>query len=405
MSNQALALHWNKLAVNAFHDCISPEIRNNKDRSPVQEQNPMRWPMRRCIRLGGLLLGAFLFIAAVAQFATCGQDGDDERDSSPAPASADRAKTPKAKARADKPDRFDAVVDAFIDYDIGKLRGAQGFKANQDFHALSGDEVIPALVRGANKAAKMQNSCPIIMIAMKLQSHLQQAKSREALQYAAAHLDSSGANMVYGSYIDSLRAGARTMLRQFDGLPPAAEEDTNEVRGGGTAGQLRRSKKPIDEWSQADLLDAVLTEEGPPVVRALEELKDRKGAESTDTLAKAIGALGDEIRPLARGLLAQRLVRMTDETLKTMLADENVEIRAAAASAAGYKGSPLCPELAKAVADKNPLVAANAHQSLVKLSGEDLGPADGAKFAERFTASKRWTRWIDERHATRGGQK
>ena len=96
-------------------------------------------------------------------------------------------------------------------------------------------------------------------------------------------------------------------------------------------------------------------------------------------------------------LLAQRLARMTEATLKSALASDHDEIRAAAAKAIGYKGSPLCKELGSAVRDKSLLVGKEAQATLVKLTGEDLGPAENASAAERFAAGQRWEKFLAER--------
>ena len=56
---------------------------------------------------------------------------------------------------------YDRIVDDFIQYDIGKLRGAAGRIANQRFRSLAGSQPVPALVRGAVKASRIPASCPI----------------------------------------------------------------------------------------------------------------------------------------------------------------------------------------------------------------------------------------------------
>ncbi|HET6880334.1 MAG TPA: hypothetical protein VFI31_09275 [Pirellulales bacterium] len=293
--------------------------------------------------------------------------------------------------RDKKVDRYDRIVDAFIQYDIGQLRGEKGAQANQGFLALQGDDAIPALVRGANKAAHLTQSCPIMVIANKLQQLLSQTSDQGMLRYALQHLD--GSKGIYGQYIESLKAQAKQLLRELDGTPEQPSERV--LNKGGTAGQLRRSKMPIEKWSKDDLLEAI-TEEGVGAVQALEELKARKGNEYTAALAEAVTRVNDSLKPIARALLAQRLTRMTDDTLRAMLKGDDREVRAAAAYAVGYKGSPLYHELVETMKDRDATVALNAQQSLIKLSGEDLGPAEGASYAERFAASKRWRLWVEK---------
>src|SRR5215213_914005 len=59
--------------------------------------------------------------------------------------------------------KFEKVIDRFILYDTGKLTGAEGKKALEDFHRL-GPEAFFALVDGFNRAAGMEASCPSVII-------------------------------------------------------------------------------------------------------------------------------------------------------------------------------------------------------------------------------------------------
>src|SRR5262245_25273488 len=62
---------------------------------------------------------------------------------------------------------IERIIDRFIDYDTGKLKGAAGARALAEFNAL-GPEAIPALLDGLNRAATMEDSCPAVLIAKKL---------------------------------------------------------------------------------------------------------------------------------------------------------------------------------------------------------------------------------------------
>lgn len=296
-----------------------------------------------------------------------------------------------------KPDRNAEIVDAFILYDVGQLRGQEGQAANAAFRALAGDEAIPALVHGVNKAARMRQSCPIIVVAGKLSGMLEQAKDREMVEYAVTHLDRSGANVHYGNYVDRLREQAERLLRGDELYVP------RELRGG-TVDQFRRLNKPLKDWTLKDLEESVHLERDTLLLRVLEELVKRKGAQHTDAMARAIDVVPEDVKEVARGLLAQRLVRMKDRTLIAKLEDPNIEVRAAAVRAIGYKGSPLYKELAAAMRDKQ-MVAEYAHQALVKLSGEDLGPSSNAAGMQWYRASKRWEDWAKEKKPSRDEQK
>src|SRR3954452_16915560 len=69
--------------------------------------------------------------------------------------------TPREEAR------YQAIIDNFIKYDTGKLAGAAGKKALEEFNALP-PEAIFVLIEGYNKAAQMEASCPAVLIGKKI---------------------------------------------------------------------------------------------------------------------------------------------------------------------------------------------------------------------------------------------
>jgi hypothetical protein len=299
----------------------------------------------------------------------------------------DELQTPQERARYDK------IVDEFIQYDVGKLRGETGRQANARFQSLQDPRAIPSLVRGAINASQIRASCPIIMISNKLGGLLRATDDPRLLQHALDYLKPTGPEAPYGTYLNNLRQIANEQYRRTTGQEPATP---TELRGGGTASHLRRSRLQLDDWSCDDLSEAVSEVEGTELLQVLAELKDRKGSVYTEALAEAIGTVDEDIKPIARGLLATRLTRMTDRTMKAKMKNSNPEVRAAAALAIGYKGSPLYRELAAAMRDGNLLVAQNARDVLEKMLGEDLGPKEGASGLEWYQASKRWEQWIED---------
>ncbi len=169
--------------------------------------------------------------------------------------------------------------------------------------------------------------------------------------------------------------------------------DVGRLRGGGTASQLRRSRLKLEDWSYDDLVRAVEEVDDMQLLQVLGELKNRKGSIYTHGLAQAIRRVDDDVKPVARGLLATRLARMSDRTLRAKLKSADAEVRAAAATAVGYRGSPLYRELAAALRDGDLRVAQNAHDVLVKMLG-DLGPPKDAPGIQWYQASKRWETWV-----------
>src|SRR4051812_31200629 len=78
---------------------------------------------------------------------------------------------------------LDRIIDRFILYDTGRLPGAEGGKALQEFERL-GPEATFALVRGMNRAARIEHSCPAVVIARKLSRILLASNDPELLEFA-----------------------------------------------------------------------------------------------------------------------------------------------------------------------------------------------------------------------------
>ena len=83
--------------------------------------------------------------------------------------------------------RLDEIVDRFIQYDIGRLRGEVAAKARHDFSTL-GPEAIPSLVRGLNKACYYSTSCPVVVISNKLNRELFRSDDRAMISYAVDNI-------------------------------------------------------------------------------------------------------------------------------------------------------------------------------------------------------------------------
>lgn len=83
--------------------------------------------------------------------------------------------------------RLDHIVEDFIQYDIGKLRGREGLQALKKFDQL-GPESIPALVRGLNRSACLRQSCPVCVIYRKLDEQLSDCDDPAMIYYAVENL-------------------------------------------------------------------------------------------------------------------------------------------------------------------------------------------------------------------------
>ncbi len=88
---------------------------------------------------------------------------------------------------ADEEAKLDAVIDRFIQFDIGKLAGDDGKKALKEFQALGPDAVF-ALIRGLNKAAQIEATCPAATIGKKVVAILRASNDPDLLDFARENI-------------------------------------------------------------------------------------------------------------------------------------------------------------------------------------------------------------------------
>src|SRR5258708_19535284 len=67
--------------------------------------------------------------------------------------------------------KFDQIIDRFILADTGKLKGPEMKQAMQDFEKLPPESIF-ALIRGMNKAAAINHSCPPLVIGNRIHNQL-----------------------------------------------------------------------------------------------------------------------------------------------------------------------------------------------------------------------------------------
>ncbi|HKB05655.1 MAG TPA: hypothetical protein VKD90_25765 [Gemmataceae bacterium] len=144
----------------------------------------------------------------------------------------------------------------------------------------------------------------------------------------------------------------------------------------------------------ARLADALVKAEPDERSALITKYRDTKGVQYTEALAIAIAKLASDDREAPREALAERMMRMTDLTLRRYLDDELAEIRRAAAlGLAARKSRAHSERLADLLLDPEPLVGAAAHTALCQLSGEDFGPGIDTDETGRAEAVERWKKW------------
>lgn len=277
--------------------------------------------------------------------------------------------------------RFDQVIDRFILYDIGKLKGAEGQKALADFQKL-GPEATFALIRGLNRSAAIESSCPAVVIAKKLNTILRSSRDTELLEFARENIGLAVGPSRHLGVLKELRAVC--VFRKAEVL-----------RSGSTALRtVSPGGKSPQRMTLAELTRAAETERGEKLRPILQELERRDGEEALTALAAAAGSYDRDTQKVGGELLDASLARHKPAALKERLGDDRPGVRAAAARAVGARGLRYGTELIALLDDDEPDVRDAARAALVRLSrGSDFGPERNAGAADRKAAVERWRAW------------
>jgi hypothetical protein len=284
-------------------------------------------------------------------------------------------------------EKLDGIIDRFIEADVGKLRGESYKKALKEFEDI-GLEGIPALIRGLNRAAAIEGSCPAIVIAKKLSKMLGTSEDQELLQFARENVGAGVGKTRHSAVLAELRLACA--VRKGDLARAAKTRPTSPGSAGSTDKGLR-------SMSVDNLAKLAGSERGARLKDVLRELETRKGEEAIAALGTAAASYEGDVRDLARNLLDRNLVRQGVAVIKERTKDDRAEVRAATARVIASKSLKLGGELIDLLGDDNVAVRDAAHTALVKLSkGVDHGPAKGASTEERDEAIKKWRAWWEK---------
>lgn len=113
---------------------------------------------------------------------------------------------------------LDGIISRFIDADTGKLTGPAARKAMDDFRLL-GPEATFALIRGFNKSAHIDHSCPALTIARKLTGYLSRTADIELLQYAKENIGVGVRKTKHGDVIQDLKSGCARRISSIKNAP------------------------------------------------------------------------------------------------------------------------------------------------------------------------------------------
>jgi len=308
----------------------------------------------------------------------------------------------------------DAVVDRFILYDIGQLPGQQGMVARNTFNSL-GYEAIPAVIRGLNRAAKLRQSCPVIVLASKLRALLAQCRDPSMIELAIDHLgeDVSPRDPYYHALMNLKRElvamlpASHPRRRMLDtlatvGSDPArlsaflrsesAEERLAAVR------MIRAAGLPLGDELLRLLSDpdAAVCQEARAALRQLARNEDF-GPEpdaSPEARAEAIGKWRSWWAKQAANSVYSQVEKQSNEALLKTLGSGDANERWAAVVVVRTRRLPYYGELISLLRDRDLSVRREARRALTQLAdGRDFGPDDNAAPAAVDQAVAQWQRW------------
>jgi hypothetical protein len=288
---------------------------------------------------------------------------------------------------------IDRTVDRFILFDTGRLQGEDGKKAVRDFQKL-GPEAIFGLIRGINRAAQLDASCPTLTIGKKIAPILRSTKDLELLEYARENIGAGVTRTRHGGALRDLRVVC--MLRKRVVVMTTPKTRDQPLFSGRRSQSSLQSLSTLRSMPVSELSRAVFKAHGPRLRQLMSELVLRDGDDVVRALASAAATRDREVGPLGRSALVRHLSRQSRKEIKEKLKDDRVAVRAAAAQVVGKKRYPLGAELIDLLSDPAPDVRKAAHQALIKMArGKDYGPKGDRSDAERAEATKKWRAWWD----------
>jgi hypothetical protein len=288
---------------------------------------------------------------------------------------------------------LDRLIDRFIAGEVGKLRAEDAKKARLDVEKL-GMDAIPALIRGLNKAAKIEGSCPATILAKKLAKMLASTEDVELLEFGRENIGLEVGRTSHSGLLADLRVGCTARKAELSRSGITEKMPVSPPRT-----EIKTEIKSLRSMSTAELSEIAGKERGPRLKQVLTEISSRKGTEVVSTLGAAATSYDSDTSKLARELLERNLGRESQEFVKERLKDDRATVRRAAIRVSADKGWNFGKELINVLSEDTDADAREeAHQALVKLNrGKDLGPDAKATAAERAKAVERWRQWLTDK--------
>lgn len=275
-------------------------------------------------------------------------------------------------------DELDALIDRFMLFDIGKLPGPAGLKAQKEFDAL-GPEAVPALLRGFARSARLDHDCPVTVIAKKLRLALLATTDRKLLEFARDESESVDLRKHRG-VVTALRVAITTHLARLDraGTPqPPPYRDPRLAKLSAEEIRRRLAANPSDP----DLAHALLG-----------ELASRDDQAAFEVLLIGAGSTYPNTRRVGRKHLFDWVSKRPRPEINRLLSHEQSEARRAAGLALLAGGKAAGEPALALLKDPVPAVREAIHAELVRMARKDLG-APGDTPESQARAADAWKAW------------
>ncbi len=280
--------------------------------------------------------------------------------------------------------KLDDIINRFIKTDAGQSKTEDAQQARREFDAL-GPEAIPALLRGLNRAAQLDHSCPTLLIAKKLSRMLAASKDQKLLDFARDEIGGGFPRGKHAGVLADLRTQCllrKNYLARVGEPPPAI-----------TVTPADKTKTPAT-MTNAELVTEATKQGGTQLKTLLAELEKRKGPEVIPGFSAVISGNDPETQQYVRDLMDKYMAKQTAAFIKEKLKDADIEIRRSAIRMAANSSANLS-DLIDALGDEDAGVREDAHKGLLKWrKGEDFGPADGADKQQIKDAQAKWRAWL-----------
>src|SRR5262249_49578397 len=189
-------------------------------------------------------------------------------------------------------------------------------------------------IRGLNKAAKINHSCPTLMISKKLNGLLMKSTDEKLLEYARDEIGAGVGQTRHKTTLQDLRFRVLMRKNALARLKPVAPKVPAKAGTG-------------------ELVKSASTVRGAALKGVVAELAKRDGKDVVEALATVAGSYDKDAAKWGREALDSQLGRQSVSHVKEQFRHSAAEVRKAAVRVAAAKHVELTLPVIDAVADKD----------------------------------------------------